>query len=400
MNVLAFFEDYSLSMYNSQGTRLFTREEALAYITSAELVQFPLRHLQEEFEDEFGSSNSKSTDQASSLFNMFYKRIRTQLIQLNEFITIDLYERLIHFAKNPSLNSLLNYQPSSDGSTGNPIRDEFNLNQIIVAATSIGRVFGLYTGDQGKVLWSFYLRDIASFKSIVGSDYVGLFLQRTGAHVPYEAQCVLVAKHANQKTRAFFFNPLNGKAIKDQPIDGHVFDFELKQAFLSNFHDTQYLKPLLLFDTQKRLHVLPEKSTGEVLSKMGSKLNIIYSADKNEKEISTLTGYAVTAQLDKPLPEVWRISFEDESIVAVAAKLPSDRIHSQGKVLGDRSVLYKYLNPNLIGVVTSGIEGQKVPIVNIYLIDTITGSIVYSYSHKKCRGPVSIIHSENWFFVS
>ena len=36
-----------------------------------------------------------------------------------------------------------------------------------------------------------------------------------------------------------------------------------------------------------------------------------------------------------------------------------DRVHSAGIVLGDRSVLYKYTNPNLIAVVTEGTDYQK-----------------------------------------
>lgn len=97
--------------------------------------------------------------------------------------------------------------------------------------------------------------------------------------------------------------------------------------------------------------------------------------------------------------EIWRLNFEDEKIISIASKLHNDRIHSHGKVLGDRSVLYKYLNPNMIGVVTSGEDNQQVPFINIYLVDTITGSIINSFNHKRCRGPVRIVHSENWFFV-
>lgn len=101
----------------------------------------------------------------------------------------------------------------------------------------------------------------------------------------------------------------------------------------------------------------------------------------------------------KPLQEVWRLNLEDEKIIALGAKHPNDRVHSHGKVLGDRSVLYKYLNPNLIGVVTSGQDAQKVPFINLYLVDTITGSIINSFNHKRCKGPVHIVHSEDWFLV-
>lgn len=37
----------------------------------------------------------------------------------------------------------------------------------------------------------------------------------------------------------------------------------------------------------------------------------------------------------------------------------SEHVHSQGRVLGDRSVLYKYLNPNLVVVVTEGEEASS-----------------------------------------
>jgi len=49
-----------------------------------------------------------------------------------------------------------------------------------------------------------------------------------------------------------------------------------------------------------------------------------------------------------------------------------EHVHSQGKVLGDRRVLYKYLNPNLIAVGTEVTPDTK-PGISIYLIDAVTG---------------------------
>ena len=99
-----------------------------------------------------------------------------------------------------------------------------------------------------------------------------------------------------------------------------------------------------------------------------------------------------------------------------------DRIHSAGIVLGDRSVLYKYTNPNLIAVVTEGVDYQKglissdnpkridgkdkcicllaVPFVNVYLLDTVTGSIKLSHTHKRVKAPVHVVLAENWIVVS
>ncbi|OON19957.1 hypothetical protein X801_04166 [Opisthorchis viverrini] len=75
----------------------------------------------------------------------------------------------------------------------------------------------------------------------------------------------------------------------------------------------------------------------------------------------------------------------------------SEHIHSVGRVLGDRSVLYKYLNPNLIAVVTAGGSvASQTNSVAVYLIDVVVGRIVYSAVNARCSEPVNLVHSENW----
>jgi hypothetical protein len=38
--------------------------------------------------------------------------------------------------------------------------------------------------------------------------------------------------------------------------------------------------------------------------------------------------------------------------------------------------------------------------LNIYLIDVVSGSVIFSVSHKRAREPVHIVHSENWLIYS
>ena len=46
-----------------------------------------------------------------------------------------------------------------------------------------------------------------------------------------------------------------------------------------------------------------------------------------------------------------------------------EHVHSQGIVLADRSVMYKYLNPNLVVVTTEGLDStQKRKACNFYFI--------------------------------
>jgi len=77
------------------------------------------------------------------------------------------------------------------------------------------------------------------------------------------------------------------------------------------------------------------------------------------------------------------------------------------KVLGDSSYLYKYLNPNLIAVVTNRKSNQDISnskpedfITTIYIIDTVSGQIIHQILQKTASGPVSIVAAENWVVYS
>lgn len=284
-------------MFNNQGVRLFNREEALAYITNVELVDFPLSRLQEEFETEFDNS------QNDNILKMFLKRIKSQFFQLKEFVSVELVQKLMNYINNfkrPIVSA-----PSSGGqasSTSLPdeiTRDEFNLNKLIIAATSVGKVFGLYTSANGRVLWSFFLKNTKPFEfnNIKNELSVPLFLQRTSAHLPHEPQCVLIRKiKINQefKTLVYYFNPLTGEPAKDYPKDGIVLDYQIKQAFLSNTIGSNFLKPLILLDTENKLHALPEQTDNIHLKVKSNKPTVVYSANSNNNEKSSLLiGYAM-----------------------------------------------------------------------------------------------------------
>lgn len=38
--------------------------------------------------------------------------------------------------------------------------------------------------------------------------------------------------------------------------------------------------------------------------------------------------------------------------------------------------------------------------MNLYLLDVVSGSMIFSLVHKRVRGPVHIVHSENWVVYS
>ena len=74
-----------------------------------------------------------------------------------------------------------------------------------------------------------------------------------------------------------------------------------------------------------------------------------------------------------------------------------DPVASIGNVLGDRSVLYKYLSPNL--VLLTALSSSA---LTMYLVESVTGAVLHTSTYEGVdpRVPVASVMSENWFAYS
>lgn len=224
---------------------------------------------------------------------------------------------------------------------------------------------------------------------MLGKLYLPLFVQRTTAHFPYPPVCTAVGQNANSKrSQIYSFDPITGTTIDTKILPYNVIQIMPVGTL------TQYMRDILLMDSDLKVHIYPESHNIQNHKNM----HFIFVADS---ERGNMTGYSLKSQSGNILnaEEVWKVSLP-QPIIKVATKQPQEHVHSQGRVMGDRSVLYKYINPNLAAVFTEGHDSVQKSFCNIYLLDTITGLIVYSASHKRCKTPLHVVHSENWVVYS
>ena len=142
-----------------------------------------------------------------------------------------------------------------------------------------------------------------------------------------------------------------------------------KNVFL--FLDEKSLKAIAIIDTDHVVHIYP--NTPETIEK--AQMNIdkiyVYLVDKTD---NIFTGYKVKFSGKKfSLYTVWKVNVpEDQTITKVTQKRNDEVVNSIGRVLGDHTVLYKYLNPNIVAFVTvsgAGLKGS----VFVYIVDAVTG---------------------------
>ncbi|KAJ7411192.1 ER membrane protein complex subunit 1 [Pitangus sulphuratus] len=363
-------EDHMLIFLQQPGKIVWSREESLAEVVCLEMVDLPLTGAQAELEGEFGKK-------ADGLLGMFLKRLSSQLILLQAW-TAHLW-KMFYDARKPRS------QIKNEINIDNLARDEFNLQKMMVMVTASGKLFGIESSS-GTILWKQYLRNVRP-----GSSFK-LMVQRTTAHFPHPPQCTLLVKDKETKMSFLYvFNPVFGKRSQVAPP---VLKRPILQTLLLPIMDQDYAKVLLLIDDEYKVTAFP--ATKNVLRQLEEIAHSIYFY-LVDAEQGKLSGFRLKKDLSTE--ESWEVVIppEVQRIVAVKGKRSNEHVHSQGRVMGDRSVLYKSLNPNLLAVVTESTDTHhERTFIGIYLIDGVTGRIIHSSVQKKAKGPVHMVHSENW----
>ncbi|CAL1277468.1 unnamed protein product [Larinioides sclopetarius] len=365
--MLLLFEDHSILVIHQQGRLVWTREEALSNIVSSEILDLPLSDTDANIEQEFGQPDANP-------LSMFLNRLKSQVYLLQSYL----------------LRVLIGFKGDSDHvgvDKKSLTRDTFGLHKIIVVITKPGKAFGI-DNLSGLIIWSHFEKDLSPF-SLKEKPYFSLFVQRTTAHFPYPPVCTAVGRHAHtQQSRIYSFDPITGVTIESKVLQYTVIQV-MPVGTLS-----YYLREILLLDSDLRVHVYPESH--DISRHKNS--HFMFTA---EPAFGTLIGYSMVADKANSLKaiEAWKMKLP-QPIINVATKRHSEHVHSQGRVMGDRSVLYKYLNPNLAAVFTEGNDSIQKTFCNLYLIDIVSGLVVYSASHKRCKSPIHVVHSENWIIYS
>lgn len=365
--MLLLFEDHSILLFHHQGRMIWSREEALSSIISTEIMDLPLSETDANIEQEFGHPDA-------GLVSMFLTRLKSQVYLLQTFL----------------LHALIGFKGNGDmiGRDKKALtRDTFGLHKIIVVLTKPGKAFGI-DNFSGLIIWSHFEKNLSPF-NVQNKPYLPLFVQRTTAHFPYPPICTAVGKDSNTKrSRIYSFDPITGITL-----ESIVLPYEVIQIMPVGTL-THYMRDILLLDSDLKVHIYPESHDINI----HKDTHFMFIA---KPQSGVITGYSLKGYTNNILSatEIWKIKLP-QPVIKIATKQPQEHVHSQGRVMGDRSVLYKYINPNLAAVFTEGSDTIQKSFCNIYLLDSITGLIVYSSSHKRCKTPVHVVHSENWVVYS
>ncbi|CAM9018647.1 hypothetical protein WICANDRAFT_77914 [Wickerhamomyces anomalus NRRL Y-366-8] len=151
-------------------------------------------------------------------------------------------------------------------------------------------------------------------------------------------------------------------------------------------------------DSDDKFYVEIENEFAVILSDDPSNLNSSSSSFIIKHDSNKIQGLKIEG---KKVLQTWKFeTTADEEIVAFASKDEDEKIANVGYVLGDRSVLYKYLYPNFAAF---AVLNKPTKTLYIHIIDSITGEIVHTAYHDEHVHEdehINILFGEHWVIYS
>lgn len=140
-----------------------------------------------------------------------------------------------------------------------------------------------------------------------------------------------------------------------------MYPFVVIQAMMvQTIHDSEFRRPILLLDSTIKATLYPETTLVRELFEKVAPNHYMMIVNQTSANIM---GYSFAKSSEDSGPvalPVWNFRLPQElsriTDIYTVFKRPHEHVHSQGRVLGDRNVLYKYLNPNLVAVVCESID--------------------------------------------
>ncbi|KAK5635754.1 hypothetical protein RRF57_011466 [Xylaria bambusicola] len=257
----------------------------------------------------------------------------------------------------------------STGPTDEIKRDSFGFNKLVVLATKRGKLYGLNAGNHGQVIWSRKANETPSGRhwdvKAIHADNIKGFVTVRGS----EGEFIIVKSDTGKTVESMpssLFPPVNDAVMVDSDAGPWLLPIER------------------------------DGKLGDVQLAWAPKQTVVTRTGENE-----IQGFRYVEKegLASAVP-VWNFSPPaGQHIVNIATRPQHDPVASIGRVLGDRTVKYKYLNPNTI--VVAAID-DKTSTLYTYLLDTVSGEILASscYEGVDPNKDITCTLTENWFLCA
>lgn len=249
--------------------------------------------------------------------------------------------------------------------------DKYGFQKYVVVATDNGRVYALDTGNQGNIVWSIQAVDL-------------------GPGAKWDVKSIFVE---NEKARV---------TVKGAKGDQVIVDLKTGRI-LSSLPEgsSPIIESTTIVEAESGKYVMDiyeDGNPGEILKAQAPlRQKVLVVRGKG----GVIRGLKFTSKGSMIHPTViWEFTpGRGERITSLTTRPTHDPVASIGRVLGDRSVMYKYLNPNLLLITVVNDDSAT---ASFHLLDSVSGRLLHSITQPgvDTSRHISAVMSENWFVYS
>ncbi|KAJ2884566.1 hypothetical protein IWW38_005414, partial [Coemansia aciculifera] len=265
--------------------------------------------------------------------------------------------------------------------------DHFGFRKLSIFGTSTGVIAALSTQD-GARSWTRYLADNGTTVTI---DRV--FVTRRSQPLSNTPSLLTVVGHnAQGSTVIAVLDALTGELLGDGRL--HVLPYSHAKVFelpATESATEQQLLGLALAGPEPRLAIWPATtSAARAFCAVSESVFFDFGVQAGTTELS---GFSAECPAEAELSawsessvfsttRAWSFDLPEGEVLLAASEYSGAQATALlGRVLGDRSVLYKYINPHLVTLASCRDAGG----IGIYFVDRVTGRLLYSTVHENAR---------------
>ncbi|KAK6336180.1 hypothetical protein TWF696_001743 [Orbilia brochopaga] len=343
---------------------VWTRQEALASAVAAEIVDV------HEAEDDL--EKALHAEEVSNVVTAYVKRVTRHIQELKY-----LPGWIAGFQQ--SILGILGVVDKSTVEAAAVAKDPFGFRKFVVFVTRFGWVTAIDTANHGEVAWTISL----SKPTLFDKDVKGIFHFGKGI-------IVVVLSSGN----IFQIDAINGRGMKKSAIQ--ILPSASIMTVESATTDNRWIIAIPSKEGAKGWF-WPDQNDRDLEIAL-KQTTISRKCEGN----SGLCGYLAkpTAGGRLLLTQIWSFRLPpNQKVVSVTTPPAHNPIASIGKVLGDRSVMYKYINPHVTLLISAGPSPST---ITLYLLDSVSGVILHTSTQDDVdtARPIVATMAENWYVYS
>lgn len=245
----------------------------------------------------------------------------------------------------------------------------FGFKKLIIVMTTPGKLYALES-ETGSIVWSTFFK--VPYKMLVTRDHPGL-----------EAGPEIVLFHKSSDT-ILWIDADTGHTLHSMKSSDKQHVFMLPQH--ENHVDQAVTSKRIIAIVNDNLDISIVPNDQASIDEVNAVADKVYFHIVDNNQVA---GYKIVngSRSNFRAVQVWGTIMESKKLESIAYLPPNEVVDSPVTIAGDGSLLLKYLNPHLVGIITSSDKNE----LHVTVLDTVTGRIMHRIEHKEASAPVHFI---------